>query len=73
MKTRTFRICEDNYTKEEVMDIISEVIEESLQKGFKQYDKIWIEDSDTSRYIRDFVVEYSRKTPTIYHSSFANW
>lgn len=63
VKTRTFVLTKNKYTKEEVQNILSEVIEEAKQKGFKQYDEIRVDEEDFGFDDNGAEVEYDESTP----------
>ena len=74
MKTRTFIFEKDTYTKEEVIDIVGEVVEEAQQRGFRQYDEIYLNEKIFGRY-ENYDLEYSYRTPNtmILGKGYVEW
>lgn len=61
-KTRTFVLTKSKYSKEEVIDMLSEVIEEAKQEGFDQYDEVYVNHNDYSD-SDEYSLTYSTKVP----------
>ncbi len=64
MKTRTYVFTKPKYTKEEVMDIVGEIIEESKLCSFNNYKETYLNERDFQKGEEHEVV-YSKKVPEL--------
>lgn len=65
MKTRTFELTKEMYTREEVGDIISEIINEAQWRGFTFYDEVFVNYDSIENSFDDFTVEHDYTMPEI--------
>ena len=74
---RVFIFEKETYTKEEVMSIVGEVIEESICCPFTQYTEVYVNEKDFRWYDvegEDYDLVYSFKKPNIIiHDSVGNY
>ena len=68
MKNRSIIFTKAKYTKQEVIDIVGEIIEESKVNSFNNWDEVYLNEKDFVE-SKDYVVEYSKDTPEIEYVS----